>query len=163
MNRVRAMKRVNELLHNDFGYIYKIERTKINELHLTYKMDSKTHGLQTSMMFEEAWVDILTFISPTAVDVNSSEYLEVMKTINFINWSSKSACGRMYVDAYGDIVYSLRFTYLWIDNYPDVFINEYESAIKYYEDLFVVLLDVAFGHKSSKEAMEFITVMWELE
>ena len=163
MNRVRAMKRVKELLHNDFSYIYKEERTQMNELHLTYKMDSKTHELQTSMMFEESWVDMLTFISPTAVDVDSSEYLEVLKTINFINWSSKSSCGRMYIDSYGDIAYSLRFTYLWIENYPEVFIDEYEAAIKYYEDLFAVLLDVAFGRKSSKEAIAFITEMWELE
>ena len=63
VNRAAAIKKIKELLKT-FKYIYKEEQTRINELHLTYKMDSHVFELQSSLLFEEDWVDILTFISP---------------------------------------------------------------------------------------------------
>ena len=74
-------------------------------------MDSRKYELQSNMLFEENWVDILTFISPMVVKVGSEVYMDVLKIVNFINWVSKSTTGRMYLDDVGDIAYSLRFTY----------------------------------------------------
>lgn len=163
MNRATAMKKIKERLRN-FRYIYKEERTQINEMHLTFKMDSNCYELQSSMVFEENWMDILTFISPRVVkhDYDELEYIDILKTINFINWVSKSSCGRMYLDDYGDIAISLRFTYDWLEKYPDTVISEFETSIQYYEDLFTIILDVANGKKDYYEAKTFITEMWNL-
>lgn len=162
MTRARAMKAMQDLLKKNFKYLYEPAKTQINELHLCFKMNSQKYELQTSMMFEVHWVDILTFISPRAVNVDSIEYIEVLKTINFINWVSKSSTGRMYLDSYGDIAYSQRFSYSWIEKYPDIVIREYEAAIQYYEDLFTLLLEVAENKKTFEEARDFIEQMWNL-
>lgn len=162
MTRAKAMGRMQELLEKNFKYLYEPAKTQISELHLCLKMDSQKYELQTSMMFEPNWVDILTFISPTAVRVESEAYMEVLKTVNFINWASKSTTGRMYLDDFGDIAYSLRFTYDWLEKYPEIVIREYESAIQYYEDLFTLLLEIAEGKKDYNEAKSFIEMMWNL-
>ena len=85
-----------------------------------------------------------------------------IKTVNYINWASKSTTGRMYLDDYGDIAYSLRFTYDWLDKYPEIVIREYESAIQYYEDLFTLLLEVAENKIIFEDARDFIEQMWNL-
>lgn len=162
MTRAKAMRIMQEQLEKNFKYLYEPAKTQINELHLCFKMDSQKYELQTSMMFKPNWVDILTFISPTAVKVESAVYMEVLKTVNYINWASKSTTGRMYIDDYGDIAYSLRFTYDWLDKYPEIVIREYESAIQYYEDLFTLLLEVAENKKTFEEARDFIEQMWNL-
>ena len=162
MTRAKAMRIMQEQLEKNFKYLYEPAKTQINELHLCFKMDSQKYELQTSMMFKPNWVDILTFISPTAVKVESAVYMEVLKTVNYINWASKSTTGRMYLDDFGDIAYSLRFTYDWLDKYPEIVIREYESAIQYYEDLFTLLLEVAENKKTFEEARDFIEQMWNL-
>lgn len=162
MNRTKAMVAMQQMLDKNFKYLYTLARTKINEIHLCFKMDSRKYELQSSMVFEEKWVDILTFISPTAVKVDSGEYMEVLKTVNFINGASKSTTGRMYLDDYGDIAYSLRFTYDWLEKYPEIVIREYESAIQYYEDLFTLLLEVAENKIIFEDARDFIEQMWNL-
>ena len=150
------------MLDKNFKYLYTPARTKINEIHLCFEMDSRKYELQTSMVFEGKWVDILTFISPTAVKVDSGEYMEALKTVNYINWVSKSTTGRMFLDDYGDIAYSLRFKYDWLDKYSEIVIREYESSIQYYEDLFTLLLEIAEGKKDYNEAKSFIEMMWNL-
>lgn len=165
MNRFVAIKKVKDLLKN-LRYIYKEEIAQINELHLTFKMDSNTYELQSSFLFEEYWVDILTFISPRIEGLcyDERKYIDMLKTINYINWSSKSPCGRMYIDEdYGDIAISLRFTYLWLEKYPEIVVGEYESVIEYFEDLFTVIVEVASGKKDYFEAKAFINEMWNLE
>ena len=161
MNRAKAIRVMHHLLTDEFKYIYESTKSRINEIHLFFDMDSK-YELQSSMMFENSWVDILTFISPTAVNARSAAYMEVLKTVNFINWSSKSATGRMYLDNAGDIVISQRFVYDWLDKYPEIVIKEYESSIQYFEDLFTLLIDVAENRKSFKEAAEHMELMWDL-
>lgn len=162
MNRAKAMAAMHQMLDKSFKYLFAPAKTQINEMHLIFKMDSRKYELQSSMLFEENWVDILTFISPTAVNVGSKEYMEVLKTVNFINWASKSTTGRMYLDDAGDIAYSQRFSYAWIEKYPDIVIHEYEAAIQYYEDLFTLLLEVAENKKTFEEARDFIEQMWNL-
>ncbi len=162
MNRTKAMTAMQRMLDKNFKYLYTPAKTQINEIHLIFKMDSRKYELQSSMLFEENWVDILTFISPIAVKVGSREYMEVLETVNVINWASKSTTGRMYLDDVGDIAYSLRFTYEWLDKYPEIVIREYESAIQYYEDLFTLLIEVAEGKKNYDEARSFIEMMWNL-
>ena len=156
------MKIMQELLNKSFRYIYTQVKTQINEIHLCFQMMSKKYELQSSIVFDSDWFDILTFISPTAVKVESPTYMEVLKTVNFINWASKSTAGRMYLDDYGDIAYSLRFTYDWLDKYPEIVIREYESAIQYYEDLFTLLLEVAENKIIFEDARDFIEQMWNL-
>lgn len=165
MNRAAAIKKIKELLKT-FKYIYKEEQTRINELHLTYKMDSNIFELQSSFLFGEHWVDILTFISPRIERLcyDNRQYIEMLKTINYINWSSKSSCGRMYIDDdFGDIAISLRFTYVWLEKYPEIVIGEYESVIEYYEDLFTLVIEVASGKRDYCEAKAFINEMWDFE
>lgn len=162
MNRAKAMSKMQCLLKEQFTYLYISDKSHIYEQHLCFNMDSKRYELQSSMMFEEEWVDILTFISPTAVKVESYEYMEVLKTVNFINWASKSTTGRLYLDDAGDIAYSLRFTYDWLEKYPEIVIHEYETAIQYYEDLFTLLIEVAEGKKNYDEARSLIEMMWNL-
>ncbi|HFI0250425.1 TPA: hypothetical protein ACGO6U_000936 [Streptococcus suis] len=159
MNRTEAMQTVESLLKNNFKYLYKKEKLNIFELHLSFQMDSKTHELQTSMDFKDTWVDILTFISPTALKVGSDEYYEVLKTVNYVNWYTK-ANGRFHVDTYGDLAYSLRIKYDFLEAEPHMAINEIETAIDYYADLFVPLLDVCLGKKSFNDAKTFIDEMW---
>jgi len=159
MNKIEALKTVDSLLKNNFKYLYKKEKLNIFELHLSFQMDSKTHELQTSMNFEDDWLDILTFISPTAMEIESDEYNEALKTVNYINWNIKSN-GRFYVDTYGDLAYSLRIKYDFLGAEPHMAINEIEVAIDYYSDLFIPLLDVCLGKKIFNDAKVFIDEMW---
>lgn len=43
---------------------------------------------------------------------------------------------------------------------PDTFLNELETLIQYYEDLFVLILDVSGGKKTYCECKEFINEIW---
>lgn len=159
MHRIEAMKTVESLMKNNFKYLYKKEKLNIFELHFTFQMDSKTHELQMSMDFQDTWVDILTFISPTALKVGSDEYHEVLRTVNYVNWFTK-AYGHFYVDTYGDIAYSLRIKYDFLDVVPQMAIREIEAAVDYYSDLFILLLDICLGKKSFEDAKVFIDEMW---
>jgi hypothetical protein len=112
------------------------------------------------MEFQDDWVDILTSISPTTLKIESDEYYEVLKTVNYVNWYTK-ANGRFYVDTYGDLVYSLRIKYDFLDTEPRMVISEIETTIDYYADLFILLLDVCLGKKSFNDAKVFIDEMWD--
>lgn len=159
MNKIEAMQTVENLLKKNFMYLYKKEKLNIFELHLSFQMDSNTHELQTSMEFQDTWVDILTFIYPTAFKIEDGKYYEVLKTVNYVNWYTK-ANGRFYVDTYADLAYSLRIKYDFLEAEPHMAINEIETAIDYYADLFVPLLDVCLGKKSFNDAKTFIDEMW---
>ncbi len=162
MTRARAMKIMQELLTKSFGYIYTLAKTQINEMHLCFQMGAMKYELQSSIIFQADWIDILTFISPTAVKVDSAAYMELLQTVNYINWLAKSTTGRMYIDSAGDLAYSQRFTYYWLDKYPDIVIHEYESAILYYEDLFTLLIEVAENKKIFEEVRDYIDQIWNL-
>ena len=82
-----------------------------------------------------------------------------MKTINYINWNIKS-WGRLYVDDFGDIAYSLRINYDILNSIPQESIKEIEATVDYYSDLFIPLLDVSQGKKSFDETKLFINDMW---
>ena len=122
-------------------------------------MDSLTHELQVGIQFEDTFADVLAFISPTVLVVDSPEYLEAIKACNFINWWTKSF-GRFYVDTYGDVAYSLRLKYDFIEREPDLAIKEIEAAIDYYADLFVPLLEVCLGKKKAKDIERYIDMIW---
>ena len=160
MNKLKAMKQVDYLIKKDFKYLYKKEQANLTELHYTFKMDSLTHELQAGIQFEDSFADVLVFISPTALIVDSPEYFEAIKTCNYINCWTK-AFGRFYVDAYGDLAYSLRFTYDFIEREPEFTVKEIEVAIDYYADLFIPLLDVCLGKKTAKDIEEEINDIWE--
>lgn len=43
---------------------------------------------------------------------------------------------------------------------PDMFLAELETSIQYYEDLFVLILEVSSGKKTYCECKEFIDEIW---
>lgn len=43
---------------------------------------------------------------------------------------------------------------------PNMFLTELETLIQYYEDLFILILDVSSGKKTYCECKEFINEMW---
>ncbi len=102
MTRAKAMQIVEKLLKKDFKYLCKECRLKIYTLHLSFLMDSQTHNLQANLDFQENWVDVLCFISPTELTVGSENYWQALQTVNYVNWYTKAA-GRFYIDTYGDI------------------------------------------------------------
>lgn len=157
-NRIEAKKRIKELLRTDLGYIYKETNVGRHKIHLTFKMDSRTHELQMTFDFAKKYCDILTFISPRVL--TDEYYDETLYTINTINTYVK-AFGRFYVDDYNDIAYSLRLPYTMIEKRPIETIWEIQGAVKYYEDVFCILLDVAQGKKTFEDCKEFIEKMWE--
>jgi tetratricopeptide (TPR) repeat protein len=160
MNRAKAILTVEKLLKKKFKYLCKKEKINIFELHLFFRMASNTHELQSSMKFREKWLDILAFISPTALMVGSDNYWKAIQTVNYVNWYMKGS-GRFYVDSYGDLVYSLRINYDFLEGQPDMAIKEIETAIDYYSDLFNSFLDVCLGLKDFDEAKTFIDDLWD--
>lgn len=160
MEKIKMMKKVDSLIKTDFKYLYKKDQANLTELHYTFKMDSLTHELQASIQFEDSFADVLVFISPTSLVVDSPEYYEAIKSCNFINWWTK-AFGRFYVDTYGDLAYSIRLSYDLINRVPDIAVKEIEVAIDYYADLFIPLLDVCLGKKVAKDIEKYVDVIWE--
>lgn len=159
MNRTKAVQTVESMLKKDFKYLYKKEKLNLFELHLSFQMDCKTHELQSSMDFQEKWLDILTFISPTVLKIGSDAYWQAMQTVNLVNWYTKAA-GRFYIDTNGDLAYSLRINYDFLEKEPYMAIKEIEAAIDYYADLFVPFLDVCLGKKTYIDVKKFIDEMW---
>lgn len=66
------MQSVENLLKKDFKYLCKKDILNLFELHLSFQMDSNTHGLQSRIDFQEKLVDVLTFISPTVLKQKGS-------------------------------------------------------------------------------------------
>ena len=159
MTRGIAMQTVDEILKKDFKYLYRRQRIDINTLHLTFQMDSNSHGLQMAFTFQEMWCDILCFISPTTPTPCSNYYWKALQVVNYINWSIKS-WGRYYIDIYGDLAYSLRLDYDVLEKMPYECAKEIECAIDYYADLFVPLLNICQGKTSFNDTKQFIDDMW---
>ena len=157
----KAMKLIEQMLKKDFKYLYKKENIDINTWHFIFLMDSKTHTLQMSFDFCEQWVDILCFISPTILLLDSNEnYWEALQTVNYINCNIKS-WGRFYIeDSFRDLAYSLRIDYNVLERMPHECIKEIECAIDYYADLFIPLLNVCQGKTSFDNTKLFINDMW---
>ena len=153
------MQAVTNILQQDFKYLYKKVNTTIHTLHLTFQMDSKSHCLQMSFDFQERWCDILCFISPTVLTVDSENYWEALQTVNLINWNIKSR-GRFYVDDFGDVAYSLRIDYDMLEKSPKMYAKEIECAVDFWSDLFIPMLNICQGKASFAEAKQFIEAMW---
>ena len=160
MTKFAAMKEIDKILRKNFKYLYKRQDIPQQDtFHLTFQMDSKTHELQMALIFEDNWCDILCFISPTAIIPEGEIYWEVLQFVNCVNWSIKSF-GRFYLDTNGDLAYSLRLDYTFLELMPHKFLKEVECAIDYYSDLFLPLLNVIQGKMSFKNIKRFIDDMW---
>lgn len=94
MNKIKAKKKVGDMLHNQFKYLFVENVIDLHTIHLTFQMDSKSYNLQMTLRFADAYCDILAFISPRVVDENN--YLNILKTINVINSYAKG-WGKFYV------------------------------------------------------------------
>lgn len=159
-DREEAKQVIRKIIKKDFKYLYRLKELDKNTIHLSFIMDSKCYNLQMTIKFEENWVDILCFISPTILTKKYNDnYWEALQTINYINWNIKS-WGRFYIDSYGDIAYSLRLNYDVIEKMPDESTKEIETAIDYYSDLFVPLLNVCQGKAKFDDIKQFIDDMW---
>ena len=158
MNKMKAKKKVENMLHNQFKYLFVENVIDLHTIHLTFKMDSKSYNLQMTLRFADTYCDILAFISPRVVYENN--YLNILKTINVINSYAKG-CGKFYVyNDYSDIVYSLRLNYSLLEMKTELFLKEIELAVQYYEDVFTLILEVASGKKSFEACNNFIHEMW---
>lgn len=71
--------------------------------------------------------------------------------------------GRFYVDAYGDLAYSLRISYDFLEKEPNLAIRNIEEAIGFYSDLLIPFLDVYLGKKIFNEAKQFINDIWGIK
>lgn len=160
MIRIEAKQTIEHFINKDFKYLYQKQNIDINTWHFTFRMDSNTHNLQMSLEFQEKWVDILCFISPTILTCNNNNnFLETLQTVNYINWNVKS-WGHFYIDDFGDIAYSLRINYDSLNSMPQESIKEIETTVDYYSDLFIPLLNVSQGSKTFDETKLFINDMW---
>jgi hypothetical protein len=160
MTRAAAMKAIDEILQVNFKYLYHRRNViNIHTLHLTFRMDSKSHSLQMAFDFQESWCDILCFISPTTLTVGSENYWEALQAVNYANWHTKAA-GRFYIDSFGDLAYSLRLNYQLLENEQDVCTKEIEAAIDFFVDLFVPFLNICKGEKRFEDIRQFIDNMY---
>jgi len=159
MNRVQAMTAIDEILKHKFKYLCQQQKLNIQTLHLSFLMDSKTHNIQMTFEFQDNWVDILCFISPTVPIKNTNVYFDVLQTVNYLNWNIKSL-GRFYLDTYGDFVYSLRLDYSLLERAEDICIKEIEAVVDYFADIFVLVLNILQGKTSFEYAKNFIDNMW---
>lgn len=161
MTRNQARAKTEELLRHS-RYLYRKTLLDGNTIHLTFQMDSRTHDLQMTLRFEETYCDILCFISPTVLRGDSTAALETLKLVNEINWYVK-AWGRYYIDDNWDIAYSLRLGYHVLEAMPDACLDQIETAVAYYADLFVLLLKVSEGKETYETCKQFIEEMWGAE
>lgn len=159
MDKNKAMKEMGTLFENDFQYLYKKQHTGIHSWNYAFMMDSKSHMLQMSLQFMEEWCDVLCFISPSPLLVNSEYYRNALEAVNYVNWHIK-AWGRFYIDSYGDLAYSLRIKYKVLEKMPHESIKEIECAVDYYADLFVPLLNICQGKTTLDETKQFIDDIW---
>lgn len=158
MTRAPAMKIIQAYLKDDFKYLYVENRTQIDEIHMTFQMDSPSYNLQGNLHFQENWLDVLIFISPRPVKVET--YGDVLQTVNYVNWYVKAA-GRFYIDTYGDLAYSVRLKYEYLQNASLQIAQEIEAAVDYYVDLFPIFIQVCEGEITYKEAMEEIDRLYQ--
>lgn len=156
-NLLKAKSKIRNLLKTKFQYIYTEKAIDPVIDHLTFKMDSTTHNLQMTFEYNEKYCDILCFISPTVVSENS--YIDTLRLVNSINWNVK-AMGRYYIDDYKDIAYSLRLDYELLEKQEDRFLQEIETAIQYYEDVFMLILNVSLGKFGYDKAYAELNSMW---
>jgi len=159
MGKNQAMKQIDQMFRKDFKYLYKKQNIDINTWHFTFFMNSKKYSLQMSLCFNEKWCDILCFISPTVLSLNSDNYRNALQAVNYINWHIKS-WGRFYIDSFGDLAYSLRIDYNILERMPHECIKEIECAIDYYADLFIPLLNICQGKTSFDNTKLFIDNLW---
>lgn len=158
MTKNEAKRKIETLLESDaFNYIHTKTLLYNGEINLAFKMDSKNYGLQMTFNYYESYCDILIFIDP--VVLNEEHYIETLQTINYINNWAK-AFGRFYLDEHNDIAYSLRIPYSLLEQMSDKALEEIDTGIKYYEDVFLTLIDVAKGKATYQECRDFIDEMW---
>lgn len=159
MNRAKAMQSVEELMKNNFKYLCNRGNYNINTIHLTFQMDCNSHNLQMTLQFEENWCDVLCFISPTVIEIGTESHLQALQIVNYINWNVK-AWGRYYIDEFGDIAYSLRLHYNVLEKMPQECAKEIESAVDYYVDLFVPILNLCKDAVSFADTKRKIDETW---
>lgn len=154
------MKLVDTFLKKDFKYMYKENRLHIHHIHLTFEMDSDRYNLQANLDFQDKWLDVLVFISPS-IQRMAENYWESLQTINYVNWYVKSG-GRFYIDSYGDLAYSVRLKYDFLVKEPSMVLREIESAVDYYADLFIVFVNVCEGRATFEETKQVIDDLYNM-
>lgn len=109
--------------------IYKKELLKPDLWHFTFQMDAGLPEIQMTLEFTDDHLDILAF--PHPIIVNDDNFYDLLRIVNNINWNLKSL-GRLYIDDYNDLVYSLRLKYSSLEKMGELLLKEIEFAIEKY-------------------------------
>ena len=155
--KAKAMRQVKKYMQN-FKYIYKKELLKIDLWHFTFQMDAGLPEIQMTIKFDEGFLDVLAF--PHPIIVNENNFYNLLRTINNINWNLKSL-GRLYIDDYNDLAYSLRIKYNFLEKTGEILLEEIEFAIDIYSDLLKIIFDVSQGKMSYEVAKNEIDLIWK--
>jgi|SRR5690554_1149861 len=154
--KAKAMRQVKKYMQN-FKYIYKKELLKIDLWHFTFQMDAGLPEIQMTIKFDEGFLDVLAF--PHPIIVNENNFYNLLRTINNINWNLKSL-GRLYIDDYNDLAYSLRIKYNFLEKTGEILLEEIEFAIDIYSDLLKIIFDVSQDKISYEAAKNEIDLIW---
>lgn len=169
MNKFNAMKIFKNLISKqryNFSQIQYINTNSeivdirnLNTIHMTYFMGSNIKQIQTTVTFEEKYLDSLSFVSPRIL---RKEYVnESIRFINFVNGYIKSGNGRFYIDEeYLDIAYAIRIQYYIFEQFENECTEDMLSVVMdFYNDISVPLWNVATGIWSADEGIECIKDM----
>lgn len=154
--KAKAMRQVKKYMQN-FKYIYKKELLEIDLWHFTFQMDAGLPEIQMTIEFDEGFLDVLAF--PHPIIANDNNLYNLLRTINNINWNLKSL-GRLYIDDYSDLAYSLRIKYNVLEKIGERLLEEVEFSIDIYYDLLKIIFDVSQDKISYEAAKNEIDLIW---
>ncbi len=157
MNKNKAMKEIKRHIQS-FKYIHKKEFLKIDLWHLTFQMDIGLPEIQMTIKFNESFLDVLVF--PHPIIVNDNNFYDLLRIINYINWNLKGL-GRLYIDDYRDLAYSLRIKYSFFKKMVEFSLGEIEFAIDIYSDLLKTIFDISKGEMSYDDGKRQIDLIWK--
>ncbi|HCW04527.1 MAG TPA: hypothetical protein DGK91_08365 [Clostridium sp.] len=113
-----------------------------------------------TIKFNESFLDVLVF--PHPIIVNDNNFYDLLRIINYINWNLKGL-GRLYIDDYRDLAYSLRIKYDFLEKMPEFTLGELEFAIDIYSDLFKTIFDISEGEISYDDGKRQIELIWKID
>lgn len=133
---------------------------KVDTIHLAFDVGQPLGEIQTSLRFDENYLDILVF--PNPIIVGKSFVLPTIRFLNFLNSYIKTRSGRFYLDEdYLDIAFSARVPYYLLKTYPNESIEDgITNPIDFYLDVKYLLFKVSKGIIGEDEAIDSIKEIW---
>lgn len=152
------MIQIKEEIKNFKYIIDKKEFIKIDLWHFTFQIDAGLPEIQMTIDFHEEFLDLLAF--PHPIIVNENNFYNLLRIINTINWNWKAG-GKLYIDDYRDLAYSLRVKYDFLEKMPELALKEIEFAIDIYSDLLKIIFDISQGNMTYEDGKKEIDLIWE--